>query len=238
MPTLSFRSLSSDVKVLVPSLMLSALMVGCGSSKEVEEGEEYGLSSVGRLEYSIDSLANENRRLRQQIEAVSIENRNLTARVAELNVRLAEAPAVPFPTEVTPPPTPKETKVLPKSTDIMVRYNSAVAEYRKRNFPAASAQFQSMLDDGIREDLADNCHYWIGESQYGMGKYQAAIDHFAHVIGYKHTEKRDDAQMMIGNCYLALGNKTAAREAFNKLIATYPASPFVRRAQERLDHMK
>ena len=47
------------------------------------------------LEYRLDSLQNENRRLQDQIEAVASENRKLTARNAELETKLTEAMAAP-----------------------------------------------------------------------------------------------------------------------------------------------
>ena len=214
--------------------MIAALVVGCGASKEMgDEQSEGEMSVTGRLEYRIDSLANENRRMRQQLEAVATENRNLTARAADLETKLREAKAAPPP----PPPAAKTTPAPAQTMDMTGRYSNALAEYRKRNFAAAIKQFESLLSDGIREDLADNCHYWIGESNYGMGKYQEAIGHFEHVFGFKHTEKRDDAQLMIGNSYAAMGNKKAAREAYNKLISSYPASTFVRKAQEKLGRL-
>jgi len=212
--------------------MVAALVIGCGTSKEMgDEQPEGEMSVTGRLEYRVDSLSNENRRLRQQLEAVATENRNLASRAAGLETELREAKAAP------PPPPVKTTPPQPQTMDMTGRSSNALAEYRKRDFVAAIKQFESLLGDGIREDLADNCHYWIGESNYGMGKYQEAIGHFEHVFGFKHTEKRDDAQLMIGNAYAAMGNKKAAREAYNKLISSYPASTFVRKAQEKLDKL-
>ena len=209
---------------------IAAFVAGCGSSKEMGGGQpENTMSVTGQLEYRIDSLSNENRRLRQQLEAVSTENRNLSSRAADLEAKLREAKAAP------PPPPAKQAPA--QTMDMTGRYTNALAEYRKRNFAAAIMQFESLLSDGIREDLADNCHYWIGESHYGMGKYQEAIGHFEKVFGFKHTEKRDDAQLMIGNCYAAMGDKKAAREAYNKLISSYPASTFVRKAQEKIGRL-
>ena len=209
---------------------IAALVGGCAASSEMSDDQsEDAMSITGRLEYRVDSLSNENRRLRQQLEAVSTENRNLSSRVGDLETKLREARATP-----PPPPAPKPPA---QTMDMTARYSNALGEYRKRNFAAAITQFESLLNDGIREDLTDNCHYWIGESNYGMGKYQEAIGHFERVFAFKHTEKRDDAQLMIGNSYLAMGNKKAARDAYNKLISSYPASTFVRKAQEKLGRL-
>jgi TolA-binding protein len=113
-------------------------------------------------------------------------------------------------------------------------YSGALGEYRRRNFSGAASQFSSLLKSGVQEDLADNCHYWIGESLYGMGQFREALGHFQTVFEFAHSEKKDDAQMMIGNCYLALRDGQSARTSFSTLLSKYPTSPYVKRAQEKL----
>lgn len=220
--------------VTVAVTVLSLLATGCGTVEETTETHETWtpppapVANTARLEYRIDSLMNENRRLRQQVDAMSSETRSLNARNAELELKLTEAAAKPV--VVTPVPT------VP--TDHTSAYSAALSEYRKRNFAGAAQQFEGLLKAGIREDLADNCHYWIGESYYGLGKYSQALEHFQMVFNYARSEKKDDSQMMIGNCHLAMRNNAAAREAFNKLITTYPASAYARRAQEKLSAIR
>lgn len=208
---------------LLPALLCS----GCGSMEETTE-EEPGTWTVPApeppqtavLEYRIDSLMTENRLLRQQIEAMAGETRSLIARNAELETRLAEALAVPK----TPPP----------PADMTAGYTAALARFRERKYEAAATQFLALLRGGIREDLADNCHYWIGECRYGMGSYAEALEDFQMVFNYARSEKKDDAQMMVGNCYLALRNPQAAGKAFASLLSAYPASPYAERAKEKL----
>jgi TolA-binding protein len=73
---------------------------------------------------------------------------------------------------------------------------------------------------------------------YGMGKYPEAIDQFQRVLDYAHSEKKDDAQMMLGNCYIALRDVASARAALSALVSKYPTSPYVKRAQEKLATLK
>jgi tol-pal system protein YbgF len=203
-------------------MILGAIgVVGCGSVEETQQWEETPtVSATARLEYRIDSLMSENRRMRQQLEAMANENRSLTARNAELETRLNEAMAAPKP---APPP-----------ADMSSAYSEALGYYRQRDFATAIQRFESLLNSGVRDDLADNCHYWIGESYYGMGNYSGAIQHFEMVFNYKHSEKKSAAQLMIGNSYAAQRNYSAAKDAYNKVISNYPASVYVQKAQEKL----
>jgi len=43
---------------------------------------------------------------------------------------------------------------------------------------------------------------------------------------------------MIANSYLAMGNKQKAVEEYEKLLKKFPASPFVKRVKEKLEHLK
>lgn len=215
---------------IVCVLGFAALLCGCGTAPETTSDTwESGtpVSVTARLEYRVDSLMNENRRLNQQVEALATENRNLTARNAELETHINEMTVAP-----------KNEPTVPTSSNVAAGYEGALAAYRSRNFDGAVQGFQALLEGNVREDLADNCHYWTGESYYGMRKYREAIEHFRIVSDYKKSEKKDDAQLMLGNSMAAMGDKAGAREAYNKLISSYPASPLVQKAKEKLARLQ
>jgi len=220
--TVIFRSVSIVSFALV--------LYGCGAAPESTSDtweSQVPVSTAARLEYRIDSLMNENRRLHQQAEALATENRNLTARSAELEARISEMAA-----------SPRMEPAVSASSGVASGYEGALSAYRSRNFAGAVEGFQALLDGNVRDDLADNCHYWIGESYYGLRKYREAIDHFTMVIGYKKSEKKDDAQLMLANALAATGDKVGARAAYNTLISSYPASPLVPKAKEKLARLQ
>lgn len=227
--SLRFRFSHSLGFLLGVSLILSLLAFGCGSSEESTDQWETTptVSPTASLEFRIDSLKNENRRMKEQLDAVATENRTLTAKNAELETKLSEALAGQK-TAPTPPPT----------ANIGTGYEAALGLYKNRNFAEAADQFEGLLKAGISDDLASNCHYWIGESYYGLKKYQDAIQHFEMVFDYKNSTKKAAAQLMIGNSYFASGNKTAAKEAYEKVVSDYPISSYMKKAQEKLARMK
>jgi tol-pal system protein YbgF len=122
-------------------------------------------------------------------------------------------------------------------SDVSAAYNAALDAFRQRHYQDAESQFEAILNSGT-DKLVDNCQYWIGESLYGQRKYDDAIKHFETVLGYSGSAKRPYAQLMIGNSYLALGDKAAAKDAFSKLVSTYPASSLVEKAKEKLARLQ
>ena len=216
------------------TVVVALSLTGCGTVQEGSNEEDWTntppLSLTARLEYRIDSLTNENRRMRQQIDALQTENTNLNARLVELQ----SAPSEPVMAEKSEP---KSATTSPRSTASTPGYEGALAKFRKRDFQGAIDQFTGLLTSGVSEDLADNCQYWIGESYFGLKKYDDAIHAFELVANMTGSDKADDAQLMIGNSYAALGKKAEAREALQKLTTAFPGSPLVKRAKAKMNSL-
>jgi TolA-binding protein len=208
------------------AVVLSLVAFGCGSSGEsMEEWEGTpAVSASSILEYRVDSLQNENRRMREQLDAVAAENRSLTARNAEVETKLTEALAAPK--VETPPPVSGASG-----------YEAAMGKFNARDYTGAIAGLEGLLNAGIEEGLADNCRYWIGESHYGLRQYKEALKNFQMVSEFKRSGKKADAVFMTGNCQSALGNKAAAKEAYEKVVADFPTSPLVEKARAKLSKM-
>lgn len=201
-------------------LSLSALLVvGCGGSEEATEEE-----MMSTPQQIIDSLQAENATLAAKMNTLEQENRNLTAQTAELEMKLAEE---------------REKKQAPPrmSKDPMMEYEHGLNLQRQRNYQDAVSVFMGLLQVGAPEGLESNCHYWIGEGYYGMNQYEEAIGHFEQVFNFPRSAKKDDAQLMIANCYARRGDKARAKQEYQKLIDQYPSSPYVQRAKDQLAKM-
>ncbi|MDZ7372511.1 MAG: tetratricopeptide repeat protein [candidate division KSB1 bacterium] len=123
------------------------------------------------------------------------------------------------------------------SSEFRVRYEDALAEYKARNFKAALAIFQELLQTDPNNTLSDNCQYWIGECYYGMEDYNQALVAFEKVFSFPGTNKAADAQLKIGLCYLKLGDRARARQEFQRLIDNYPDSEYVSKARSYLSQL-
>jgi TolA-binding protein len=182
------------------------------------------------LQRQLADVKKVNESLKQQIDKLQQDNRIATARAAECETQLAELREKPAAPPVNPSP-------APKITDANAAYQQALVLFRQKRYDEAASTFQSILDAG-NSGIEDRCHYWLGECSYGMKKYQEAVGHLEKVFGYQRSTKKDDAQMMIGNCYSANGNKVKAKEEYQKLIDKYPASPYVKQAKAKMGRLK
>lgn len=217
--------------LLVFSLVGGINLTGCAGGEEAAEGEEWGEGRERRTpsQMTIDSLKNEIATLKQMNAKLESDRRSINARVAELETNLSmERDRVKA---LTPPP-------KPAMTDPVMHYDHALSMFKNRDYQGAMEMFMQMLEVGVSDDLADNAHYWIGECLNGMRKYNEAIEHFNHVFGYKVSEKRDDAQLMIANCYARTGNSAQAKAEYQKLIDNYPTSEYVQRAKDSMAKLK
>lgn len=203
--------------------------LGCGSSKATAEKDAIA-SELQAAREKLDALSNENSQLKQQLSRLEQENRNLTAKAAQLETLLDEERSkFRTATETVPPPPPKEI-----ITSFDIEYQTALTLFKQRKYSEAIKKLENLINSGIREDLADNCHYWIGESYFGMKDYQSAISSFEKVFNYKISEKKDDAAIMIANSYWEMGNKKEAIKEYKKFLDKFPASPYVKRAKARV----
>lgn len=116
-------------------------------------------------------------------------------------------------------------------------YATAMSLFKKRNFSEAITLLESLLKTEKSPAVASNCHYWIGESHFGLGQFSQAIASFKKVMSFKNAEKSDDAQRMIAEAYVKGGNIAEARRAFQRLIDTNPDSDLVPLARKKLQQL-
>ncbi|MCK5146641.1 tetratricopeptide repeat protein [bacterium] len=148
--------------------------------------------------------------------------------------------------ETQPPATSKTIEEVPavrksaanRNVPFQTLYGQAKSKYDSRNYRLAIQEFETLLVTNMNHSLSDNCQYWIGESYYGLGKFEQSVVAFEKVFTFARSNKDADAQLKIGLCYLKLNNKVRAREELQKLIDNYPTYnkvSYARRLMSQLD---
>ena len=204
-------------------LILLLTLIGC-SSQEATRTEQKAMPAVppkpSREQLKIDSLEMVNVNLKQKLIKLEQDNNTLNVRLndVESTLRAEIAKAIPAPPPAPPP--------------LTTTYEAGQQAFAEKKYDDAIKIFQALLDGGIAEDQADNCHYWIGESYFGKKEYAEAVKHLDAVLAYKTSEKKGDAYFMLGRSYMLQGDKAKAKEMFEKVVKDYPTNNNVQKAKE------
>ncbi len=242
------RSVEGMKRLTVGVVLVSMMMlIGCSGSEEMLQQQA---QKIAEYEKQTEEMRTENTTLRQRMVKMEQDNKNLEARLTESEANviaerdrankaeeaLNAAMTKPVqPMKETPKQTPRE---MPSSTlGAMSAYDEALGAVRARKYDDAIAKFEALLGAGVGDDWADNCHYWIGESQYAKKQYQEAIKHFEMAMNYPKSEKLGDAHYMMAQCYERMGDKAKAKEHYERVVKDYPTTTKVKIAKERWEKM-
>lgn len=209
--------------LILASSALAAVVVlsGCGNTRGLE-------ASLAQKQAAVDSLG-------KQVDALAAENGKLKSRVVELEKSLtnSNAKAIDLQRQLDQLRTEMEKSKAKGKGDLEGAYRDALRKFMDRRYEESIAAFEELLAAGMPDPLNDNCHYWIGESLFGLRRYKEAVARFDEVLAFTWSNKKDDSQVMIARCYAGMGEMARAKEEYRKLIDTYPASPYVDVAKQR-----
>lgn len=191
-----------------------------------------------------EGLRTENTSLKQQIVKLEQDTRSLSARLSDTEAkymaekeradRAEEAARVAAQSAVI---SARGSVEAPVSNEMLTAYKDALATFRSREYDAAIMKLEGLLNAGAAAELADNCHYWIGESNYGRKNYAEAVKHFEMVLQDQGSEKLADAHFMLGQSYERLGQKAKAKEHYERVVSDYPMSGNVARAKQKASRL-
>lgn len=203
---------------------------------------------VGRTEAMLDSLSDQNVRLRGdfsnrllaierqlvQIQELSGANqaqlsdlrRQIEARAEEERRRQQEAAAQ------------APDDAAPEAGDPDELYEAAQAALRRGSVGTARAGFEEFLRATPQHRLAADAQYNIGQS-YEQGRDPGnAVTAYGRVVELYPTSGRAPAALLrMGRLELGRGNRTEARARFNQIVQRYPRAPEVADARTELQRL-
>ena len=203
-------------------------------------------STTDDIQRQMDALKTDNTDLRQKNLKLEDDVQKLTARLNDSEAKyaaekqradslddLARASMVAAAQPATETMKTESMETAIRTEIPMAEYEDALGTFKSKRYNDAAEAFQKMLDNKVPDEIADNCHYWIGESKFASKKYREASQEFEEVLKFRRSEKKGDAQFMIAQCYERMGNKVKAKEAFERVVKDYPMSANVKKAKER-----
>ncbi len=118
-------------------------------------------------------------------------------------------------------------------------YDTAFNKLRDGDYAAAAEAFRAFLEQFPEGPLADNAHYWLGESYYVTGNFDIALNSFQSVLDqFPESPKAPDAMLKLGFCYYELEQWDQARDTLERVRERYPDTSVSRLAQDRLRLMR
>lgn len=120
--------------------------------------------------------------------------------------------------------TDTEELVVPISSiqEFENEYKKAYYAFTKGDYSLSIKLFKDLILIDNRNNLSDNCQYWISEIHYAKGEFNIAINEFDKVLEYENTNKGAESLYKLGLCHIKLGNISEATRNFEKLETLYP----------------
>lgn len=143
-----------------------------------------------------------------------------------------EAPPTPAkPTETSPPP--------PVSAeDEEQQYQKLMKLIDEGQEQQAVTGFEAFLQRYPQSKHGDDAQYWLGESYYAVGNYNAAIKSFnILVMNYPQSQKYSQALLKIAFAHYELKDFAKARELLQRVRNDYIGTAASRLAERRLKKM-
>ncbi len=211
--------------------------------------------SLVQLSSEIERLRSETSALRGELETLRFETENSASRQRELYVdvdrRLQSLESGPRAFE-PPPQQPgfqapaaagaavgggAVAAARPTGSD-QQNYQAAFDLISARKYDEAGTAFQTFLMQFPTSPLADNAQYWLAETYYVRGQFNAALPEFRKVLEqYPQSAKLPDALLKVGYCQIELGDRNAARTSLQEVMRQFPDTTAARLASQRLTNL-
>ena len=173
--------------------------------------------------------------------AASLSSRASGASRASTSKEIAKRPEVASTKDVNKD---KETSTANKSAkgssgpaDVVDLFAQAMELFKRKQYAECITLLQkSNARSASTESLARNS-YWIGESCFGLGKYEDAIRWYKKALGYPAFDRASGSMLMIAESYVRMGKNSEAKKSYERVVKTYPKSAEAVRALKRLQQI-
>ncbi len=205
--------------------------------------------SYARLNSRLDTLESELMRINGLLEQANYKQEQQEQELARLKEALlakgtsinttAPPPVTPPVTTVQQPPAGSQTELPPpKQEEKKDLYQEGLELYRQGKYQDAKRLFRSFIKKNPGSAMAANAHFWIGDCEYKLSRFEEAILEYQKVISrFPKSNKVPDALLKQGFAFARLGDKESARIVLKKLVKKYPGTPQAKAAKKQLKRL-
>jgi tol-pal system protein YbgF len=184
----------------------------------------------------IQSLRDENARLRGQMETLQYELESARKRqqdfYVDLDARVRKL-------ETAPPPTPAgEGPVSAGAADPAAEtreYEAALTLFKANKIKESAAAFEAFAKARPDSALTPNAYYWLGNALTAQRDCKRAIEAYGVVVArWPQNPRAADALIGVASCQQELGDARSANATLESVLAGYPNSTAAATARQRL----
>ncbi|MCF6237277.1 MAG: tetratricopeptide repeat protein [Candidatus Marinimicrobia bacterium] len=106
-------------------------------------------------------------------------------------------------------------------------YRKGLTKFHQQYYYQAIDEFNTIVQRGSDLTMQANAQYWVGRCYFEKGLYDEAIGALEQVQRYKHSDKLDDALVMIGLAFKNKNRLPEAKLAFQELVTRHPGSEYL-----------
>jgi len=201
-------------------------------------------------EQSVEAASRMRADTQVQLNQVAEQTQLLSDRLEDTGRRISNlpsklrfaAPSAPVPADTTtknPADSTSKNAAVPAANDAQQIYDDAYADLVKGKFDLARQGLQQYLQMEPQGVLADNAHYWIGESYYSQKNYEEAGKEFSLVLEkFPDGDKAASAMLKLAYAQIASGKSSAGKKNLEALIKRFPHSNEANLAKAKLDELR
>lgn len=196
----------------------------------------------------LQSLREENAKLRGQVEALTYELESAKKRQQDFYVDLdgrlrkiespnggSETPDGKAADDSKGAAEPGKKAVVADPAAESRDYEAALNFFKANKIKEAAGAFETFGKNYPESTLAPNAQYWLGNAHYTLRDCRKAIDaHKVVVAKWPQHPKAPDSLIGIATCQQEIGDAKGAKTTFETVLAKYPGSPAATTAKQRL----
>ena len=190
--------------------------------------------SILELNNQLELQRSDNAKLRGQVEQLARDLSDVQRKQADMAQGVEDRMRKIEPQKVT-----LDDKDFLAEPDEKRTYDDALAAVRRSEFDKAATGLSTLLKRWPASGYRESALFWLGNAQYGLRNYQAAIGSFRQLVSTAPESPRaPEALLAIANCQAELKDTKSARRTIEELLRTYPKSEAAAAGRERLVSLK
>jgi len=228
----SIKNDSAYLRTQVDSLRGELLSLRSLTEQSVEAANRMRADTQAQL----NQVAEQTQLLSDRLEDTGRRISNLPAKLrfvgppAPVAVDTTSKNVVADSSRIAAPPNPAESQLV---------YEAAYQDLVKGKYDLARQGLQQYLQMEPQGALADNAHYWIGESYYSQKNYEEANKEFSLVLEkFPDDDKAPSAMLKLAYAQIASGKSVAGKKNLEALIKRFPQSNEANLAKSRLQELR